>query len=252
MNTEKSIIQQSISRALLGLIVLYSITSTGNIAEFVTGYHKGWTGWTLGIAIGFTLFISAYIAATSQDKTTRYYALFVGLLFGVASATFQTVLYMASGAPIYIAIPLSFVPIVGGEVGLALVEGSYSRAHRENVESEAVKKLRAEHDRLNTLSTEQLNTLNTLHRRVEQLIGELDDLKSEQSAPKAVSKDVKKPVYLNGGILHGLEHLETTEKIVSVAQRMIDSGQKVNKARIAQLLNCSRTTVTTALKEGQV
>lgn len=131
---EKSILQRSISFILLGLILLFALTSIGNVAEFVHQYHEGWTGYTLGICFGVTLFAAAYIASVTQDAQTRTYALVVAIIFGCASATFQTALYVSGGAKWYIAATLSFVPILAGEVGLALLESSYSQEHATEAE----------------------------------------------------------------------------------------------------------------------
>lgn len=146
----RSPIQRNLSRVLVGLIFLFAATSTGNLAEFIEGYHKGWTGWTLGVCFGVTLFVSAYIAATAKTKQTRLWALTIGCVFGLASATFQTVLYMHGDAPWFVAVPLAFVPIVAGEVGLALMESSYSKEHGEEELSAQAQGLKTQLENLQT------------------------------------------------------------------------------------------------------
>lgn len=135
---EKSIIQKSISWGLLAMIALYSLASIGNVSEFIHHYHAGWTGYALGAGFGLTLFVSAYIASIAKESDTRTYALFVAGIFGATSAGFQMSLYMDGGATWYIAFPLAFVPICVGEIGIALLESSYSREHelaRDTLES---------------------------------------------------------------------------------------------------------------------
>lgn len=54
-------------------------------------------------------------------------------------------------------------------------------------------------------------------------------------------------LYTNGHIADDIAHLTLDDKIRTIAQRMIDAGQKVNKSEIARILSCSRTTVNTVL-----
>lgn len=103
------------------------------------------------------------------------------------------------------------------------------------------------------LHSEHETVTNALSKRIDQLVDQLDNLRSVQSVPIVQIPPVQfvraepKVVYQNGDIVHGLEHLELTERVKAVAQRMLDSGQSVNKSRIAELLDCSRTTVQKAL-----
>lgn len=127
MIDNRSPIQKSISWLLVGLIALFALASLGNVAEFIRQYHHGWTGWVLGGCFAITVFVCAYLAATAQSRATRVWALIVAFIFGVSSGFFQAWLYADGGAPWLVAGLLSFVPIVVGEVGLALVESSYSR-----------------------------------------------------------------------------------------------------------------------------
>lgn len=55
----------------------------------------------------------------------------IGTVFGIASAYFQTNLYTAEGMQVSTALALSYIPILAGEVGLALLESLYSKQHRE-------------------------------------------------------------------------------------------------------------------------
>ena len=137
MTTQRSPIQRSISWLLVGLIGLFALASLGNVQEFIHQYHTGWTGWMLGGGFGVTVFVCAYLAATAKTRSTRIWALAVAGIFGVSSGFFQTWLYMEGNAPWYVAGLLSFIPIVIGEVGLALVESSYSR-ERDNQASDDV------------------------------------------------------------------------------------------------------------------
>ena len=127
MNQDRSLIEKYISNALLVLILLFAITSTGNVTEYIHLYHKGWTGITLGLTFGVTVFTCAYIAATGKTKMTRTAAIVIGSIFGIASAFFQMNIYMTGGATREIAATLSFIPIMAGEVGLAILEHFYSR-----------------------------------------------------------------------------------------------------------------------------
>ena len=108
---ERSIIERSISYVLIGMILLFAITSTGNVTEYVHTYHKGWTGITLGLSFGITVFTCAYIAATAQRSATRFSAIAIGSIFGIASATFQMNIYILGGAEWSVAAALSYIPI---------------------------------------------------------------------------------------------------------------------------------------------
>lgn len=123
---QRSPIERSISYVLIGLIMLFAITSTGNVTEYIHRYHHGWTGVTLGLCYGMTVFTCAYIAATARQFTTRICAIVIGSVFGVASATFQTNIYVDGGADGFVAAALSYIPIIAGEVGLAILEHFYS------------------------------------------------------------------------------------------------------------------------------
>lgn len=106
----------------------------------------------------------------------------------------------------------------------------------------------SELDRLNSLAAKLNTELFSRDQSIEQLNNEIDQLKSEQSRGKP-AKSEQLVVYQNGDIVHGTEHLELTEQIRAIAQRMVDSGQSVNKAKIARLVSCSRTTVQSALAD---
>lgn len=120
--TNRSPIERSISYLLLGLILIFSISSAGNTIEFIGRYHKGVAGAALGVAFGTAVFIASYIAATAHTQTTRATAIVIALGFGLASATFQMQIYKDGGANSLIAALLAFLPITLGEVGLAVLE----------------------------------------------------------------------------------------------------------------------------------
>lgn len=106
---------------------------------------------------------------------------------------------------------------------------------------------------IDRLTSEHSTAAAALNNRIDQLVDQLDNLRSVQSAPVVqippvqIVQTAPKVIYQNGDIVHGLEHLELTDRVKAVAQRMMDSGQSVNKSRIAELLDCSRTTVQKAL-----
>lgn len=122
----RSPIEKYISKVLLAIILLFAITSTGNVTEYIHIYHKGWTGITLGVTFGVTVFTCAYIAATAYGMQARITAIVIGSIFGFASATFQMNIYIAGGADSLVAASLSYIPIIAGEVGLAILEHLYS------------------------------------------------------------------------------------------------------------------------------
>ena len=129
---DRSIIERSVSFLLLALICIFALNSIGNVQKYVGRFHHHWTGDALGIAFGTVVFVCAYIAATTHGST-RWVAIVIGTVFGVASAQFQADLYMSEGMQPMTARALSFIPILAGEVGLALLESLYSRQHRAEV-----------------------------------------------------------------------------------------------------------------------
>lgn len=129
---ERSLIERSVSFLLLGLISIFSLNSIGNVQKYVYQYHHHWTGGVLGIAFGTVVFVCAYVAATTSGQT-RWVAIVIGTIFGVASAYFQTDLYMLEGMKASTAHALSYIPILAGEVGLALLESLYSRQRQSGV-----------------------------------------------------------------------------------------------------------------------
>lgn len=125
----RSLIERSVSFLLLGLICVFALNSIGNVQKYVSQYHDHWTGDALGIAFGTVVFVCAYIAATTSGHT-RWVSIVLGSVFGVASAYFQTNLYTSEGMQLSTALALSYIPILAGEVGLALLESLYSKQHR--------------------------------------------------------------------------------------------------------------------------
>ena len=131
---DRSIIERSVSFLLLALICIFALNSIGNVQKYVGRFHDHWTGDVLGIAFGTVVFVCAYIAATTHGHP-RWVAVVIGTVFGVASAQFQADLYMSEGMQPTTARALSFIPILAGEVGLALLESLYSRQHRAEVQA---------------------------------------------------------------------------------------------------------------------
>lgn len=127
---DRSLVERSVSFLLLGLICVFALNSIGNVQQYVSRYHNHWTGDALGIAFGTVVFVCAYIAATTSGHT-RWVSITIGTIFGIASAYFQTALYTAEGMVLSTALALSYIPILAGEVGLALLESLYSKQHRE-------------------------------------------------------------------------------------------------------------------------
>lgn len=128
----RSIIERSVSFLLLALICIFALNSIGNVQKYVHQYHHHWTGDALGIAFGTVVFVCAYVAATTSGQT-RWVAIVIGTIFGVASAYFQTELYLLEGMKASTAHALSYIPILAGEVGLALLESLYSRQRQSGV-----------------------------------------------------------------------------------------------------------------------
>ncbi|MEZ4614708.1 MAG: hypothetical protein R2867_04220 [Caldilineaceae bacterium] len=95
---ESSLVERSVSFLLLGLICVFALNSIGNVQRYVSRYHNHWTGDALGIAFGTVVFVCAYIAATTHFSNTRWVAIVIGTVFGIASAYFQTNLYTSEDA----------------------------------------------------------------------------------------------------------------------------------------------------------
>lgn len=118
----------------------------------------------------------------------------------------------------------------------------------------------------------QIEQLTTAHnQRIEQLLDQIATLTTGQQAqPDQLTTDARDQseqmpmlpiikiahgtdqltitkLYTNGHIADDIDHLNLDDKIRTIAQRMIDAGQKVNKSEIARILNCSRTTVNNVL-----
>lgn len=127
---DRSLVERSVSFLLLGLICVFALNSIGNVQKYVSHYHQHWTGDALGIAFGTVVFVCAYIAATTHGNP-RWVAIVIGSVFGIASAYFQTNLYTSEGMQFSTALALSYIPILAGEVGLALLESLYSKQHKE-------------------------------------------------------------------------------------------------------------------------
>ena len=105
---------------------------------------------------------------------------------------------------------------------------------------------------------EQLNSkIDGYQSNEQKLSSQINDLRVKNAALSGQLKVVNtdhievfnsaQKVYKNGDILHGLESLETHDRIRAIAQRQLDSVGKVNKSKIATLVNCSRGTVQTVL-----
>ena len=140
---DRSLVERSVSFLLLGLICVFALNSIGNVQQYVSHYHNHWTGDVLGIAFGTVVFVCAYIAATTH-ATTRWVGIVIGTVFGIASAYFQTNLYTSEGMQLSTALALSYIPILAGEVGLALLESLYSKQHREQHTVETTAQHKAE------------------------------------------------------------------------------------------------------------
>ena len=159
----RSIIERSVSFLLLALICIFALNSIGNVQKYVGRFHDHWTGDALGIAFGTVVFVCAYIAATTHGHT-RWVSIVIGTVFGIASAQFQTELYTLEGMNPSTARALSYIPILAGEVGLALLESLYSRQHQAQQEvdatSQLTQQLHAQEQIIATLK-EQLDTATT-------------------------------------------------------------------------------------------
>ena len=149
---ERSIVERSVSFLLLGLICVFALNSIGNVQQYVSHYHNHWTGDALGIAFGTVVFVCAYIAATTHGNT-RWVAIVIGTVFGIASAYFQTNLYTTEGMQLSTALALSYIPILAGEVGLALLESLYSRQHREQHTADLAAQLQEKDEQIAALKT---------------------------------------------------------------------------------------------------
>lgn len=170
-NDNRSLIERSISILLLALICVFALNSIGNVQKYVSRFHDHWTGDALGVAFGTVVFVCAYIAATTHSSP-RWVAIVIGSIFGIASAHFQTELYTLEGMSMRTALILSYIPILAGEVGLALLESLYSRQHRaeQNV---------AENDQLSAQLMEQHNELAMLEAQLQAIVQERDVAREE-------------------------------------------------------------------------
>lgn len=174
---DRSIIERSVSFLLLGLICIFALNSIGNVQKYVSQYHEHWTGDALGIAFGTVVFVCAYIAATTGGHP-RWVAVVLGTVFGLASAHFQTELYVSEGMQLGTARALSYIPILAGEVGLALLESLYSRQHRQQVAAERTDELLAQ-------LQERDSMIAALQSKVEEQSQQIAALSSQLQAAQA-------------------------------------------------------------------
>lgn len=165
---DRSLVERSVSFLLLGLICVFALNSIGNVQQYVSRYHNHWTGDALGIAFGTVVFVCAYIAATTGGNT-RWVSITIGTIFGVASAYFQTALYTSEGMLLSTALALSYIPILAGEVGLALLESLYSKQHREQHTAQLTTELQ---DQLQ-VKDEQIAALNAEIAEARQQLAEM-------------------------------------------------------------------------------
>lgn len=113
--------------------------------------------------------------------------------------------------------------------------------------TEQINTVQIEQSDLHKLVTDLRSQNRKLNNQLEQLNEQLDNVPTGQPIMQFVPG--VQIQYKNGDILHGLEHLDTHDKIRQIAQRMTDSGQRINKSRIADLVGCARGTVQTALND---
>lgn len=175
MEEKRSLIHRSISVLLLLLILAFSASSIGNVTEYIHKWHVGGWGWVLGVGFGAVVFICAYLASISESRSNTWWiAIIVGSIFGITSASFQASIYIDGGAPWMTAGALSFIPIIVGEVGLALLESSFSKDHLAQVESGLVEQLR--------VTVEQLkNTINDLNVQLRNALSHGEQLNIENA-----------------------------------------------------------------------
>ena len=175
---DRSLIERSVSFLLLALIAIFALNSIGNVQKYVGQYHEHWTGQALGIAFGTVVFVCAYIAATTT-ASARWVAIAIGTVFGVASANFQTQLYVSEGMQINTARALSYIPILAGEVGLALLESLYSKQHKAG-QMQAV---------VDVEIRQQQETITVLKQQVEQQQARIETLSQDAVAQVAVAPE---------------------------------------------------------------
>lgn len=202
MKDNRSVIQKSISFLLVGLIFVFALSSFGNVREYIARFHAGWTSWALGGGFSVAVFVCAYLAATAKTAATRNWSIAVSVIFGIASGAFQFQLYTAGKADWLTAFLLSFIPIVVGEVGLALVESSYSREKVEQMpdlpdpELETLRQQLADVELRWTNSEQQLNQvqneLNNARLLADERRTQSDEVRQELDALRTEYKQLRK------------------------------------------------------------
>lgn len=230
---DRSIVERSVSFLLLGLICVFALNSIGNVQKYVSHYHNHWTGDALGIAFGTVVFVCAYIAATTHNNT-RWVAIVIGTVFGVASAYFQTNLYTSEGMQLSTALALSYIPILAGEVGLALLESLYSRQHREQHTVDMAAQLQEQDEQIATLKT-------ALGQAQQQLAA---------STVQAVIEKLPQLVLANGhlpatnGTAHTLEGPQRTGDL-DAANDIRAAQKQQRKAAIPEILAAAKKALST-------
>lgn len=233
-----------ISAALLGLIALYGITSSGNIIRLVETVHHGWVAWTLGGSLGFTLVVASFIAATAKTRRLFWRAMTVATISGLMSAVFQTYMYIQDGAEWYIAGLLGFgIPLVG-EVGVAMLDAEYVNEHigieDEAKSSQLARQLSAMHQQLTELRmsadeyTKKLAVANgeleTTRQQLATANGKLAALRTKSGGNKRKSG--------GGGSGGGNRAAQRLQKVVDV----VKNHKVASSADLAELTNWTETT----------
>lgn len=228
---------------------------------------NAWQAGAFALAIELVIFVVVEIALRLW---THYYegdeSYRVPLIAVCASGIVGTLLVIVfvlfielghGGSPILAALPLlsltAFVAVATKRWHTVQQEKrTVERAAADTARSTEAVKLREQLTVQSAVNSELYSEVEQLREQLREqlavnsrLYSEVEQLRVHRTVQQS---DNVYTVYKNGDILHGLEDLEPTEKIVAVAQRQAATESGINKTKIAELVGVSRTTVYNALK----
>lgn len=196
-NAERTDLSKWVSKGLLILIALFAVSSVGNVSEFIYKYHPSGWAYVLGGAYGMVVFICAYITSTATGTATKAAAFVVGLVFAAASGYFQADIYVKGGATQTTANLLAYLPVIFGEIGLAIVEAYYSKDKIVAIVSalkEQIATLTADIEALTQRLTSVTSERDTLQTTLADVTVERDTMSQDLSAARVTIEDLLRQI----------------------------------------------------------
>lgn len=234
-----------VSAALLTLIALYGISSSGNIILLVSMFHESWVAWTLGGGLGFTLVITSFVAATARTPKLFRSAILIAMAAGLMSASFQTHIYLLDGAPTIIAYVLGFgIPLIG-EVGLALLDAHYREEHETLTDDRLSTQLSVELSEVKDALQQAMSDVAAVQAELEATGAALADAKTElaERDKRARAAAVQAaPVQTQAPQGERLGKTERQAALLDILAQLSDPDD-IDKNRLADMFGASTKTI---------